>query len=229
MPSAKMSRTPVVITIDGPAGAGKSTIAKKVAQSLGYTYLDTGSMYRALTLKALHQKVNLEDEQALVDLVKTAEIDIQTDEQHLLRVLLDGQEVSEEIRTLEVTNNTFYIARVPDVREVMVEKQRSIGARTSVVVEGRDTGTVVFPWARKKFYLDASLEERAKRRILELKEKGKTFDENALKAEIHERDLSDMNRKVGPLKAAEDAIKIDTTDLDIEQVAQKILDYIKRA
>ena len=144
-----------------------------------------------------------------------------------MRIFLDTEDVSEAIRSLEVTNNTFYIARVPGVRAFMVERQREIGQKTDVVVEGRDIGTVVFPDAAKKFYLDADFTERSRRRIDELKAKGKSVDEKALSKELQERDTKDMTRKVGPLKIAADAIVIDSTHLTVDQVVEKILSHIK--
>ena len=228
MGSAKAIQKPIVIAIDGPAGAGKSTVAKELARRLGFTYLDTGAMYRALTLKAIQQKVNLEDETALVSLAKKTIIEITADDKNTLRVLLDGRDVSEIIRSLEVTNNTFYIARTPGVREVMVERQREIGRTTNVVVEGRDVGTVVFPKATKKFYLDADFNERSRRRIDELRAKGKNVDEQSLKEDLQERDTKDFTRKAGPLKKADDAIVIDSTHLSIEDVIGKILGFIEQ-
>ena len=217
----------VVITIDGPAGAGKSTVAKELARRLGFAYLDTGAMYRALTLKALRKKVRLEDEAALITLANNTTIDIGTDEQHALKVLLDGELVTEEIRTIEVTNSTAFIARVPGVREAMVIRQREIAARRSVVVEGRDTGTVVFPNATHKFYLDANFKERSRRRVAELKNKGQGVDEVIISNDLQERDEKDLTRKVGPLKKADDAVFIDSTGLSIEGTADKILELIK--
>ena len=216
----------MIIAIDGPAGAGKSTVAKALAQRLNVFYLDTGAMYRALTLKAMRNKVNLEDGPALGGLAQKTKIELKISVPGL-RVLLDGQDVSEEIRSLEVTNNTFYIARSPEVRAIMVGWQRGIGQRQSVVAEGRDIGTVVFPGAAKKFYLDADFQERALRRIKELKEKGKAVNEGELTKELFERDQKDLTRKVGPLKKADDAIVIDTTHLNIEQTVEKILGYLK--
>lgn len=215
-----------VVTIDGPAGAGKSTVAKALARRLKFSYLDTGAMYRAATLKALHLKMNLEDEAALVSVAKAITIDFQEDPHKGLRVILDGEDVSEAIRTVEVTNNTFYMARAPKVREIMVDLQRKIGFRRDVVIEGRDVGTVVFPKAKYKFYLDADFEERARRRIKELEDKGQAVEAQKLKQELEERDRKDFSRKVGPLKKAEDAVVIDSTHLTIEGTVQKILEHI---
>ena len=215
-----------IITIDGPAGAGKSTVAKRLAQLLGLPYLDTGAMYRALTLKALREKINLEDEENLAQLARRTNIDL-VGESVKLKVYLDGEDVSDAIRTLEITNKTFYIARAAKLREVMVEYQRKIAQRAGVVAEGRDLGTVVFPKAQHKFYLDAKVEERTRRRVNELREKGVAVQSDKLLLEIKERDTKDTTRKVGPLKCADDAIYIDTTQMSVEDTVQEILKYLK--
>lgn len=216
----------ITIAIDGPAGAGKSTVAKILAQKLGISYLDTGAMYRALTLKAMRNKVNLEDGVALAHLAQKTKIELKPVDSGL-NIFLDSEDVSEDIRTVEVTNNTFYIARAPEVREIMVKWQREIGAKQSVVAEGRDIGTVVFPNATKKFYMDAGFEERAQRRIKELRAKGKEVDEKELQKELGERDQKDFSRTVGPLKKADDAIFIDSSGLTAEQSADIILKHIQ--
>lgn len=215
------------ITIDGPAGAGKSTVAKRLAAALGLSYLDTGAMYRALTLKAIRQDVGLDDEEALVALARKTTIDL---ENHAsgVKVFLDTEDVSEEIRTIEVTNKTFYVARAPRVREIMVEWQRAIGKKKGIVIEGRDVGTVVFPNATSKFYLDADVDERARRRIEELREKGTDVEADKLSAEMKERDHKDITRSVGPLKKADDALLIDSTHLTIDQVIEEMLKHIKK-
>jgi cytidylate kinase len=215
-----------VIAIDGPAGAGKSTVAKQLAKELNYSYLDTGAMYRSLTLKAMNEGLNLEDEHALVVLAKRTNIDLE-DKPDGLKVYLDGRDVSQEIRTVEVTNNTFYIARTPGVRAIMVEWQRKIASKRNVVAEGRDIGTVVFPQATYKFFFDAQLEERSHRRLKELAEKGKDVDARQLTKELQERDEKDTTRSVGALKKAEDAVYIDTTGMTVMDVVQKVLEIIK--
>jgi cytidylate kinase len=217
----------VVIALDGPAGAGKSTVAKEVAKRLGFVYLDTGAMYRSLTLKALRSHVDLQDEKKLVELLHQTTIDLQISDEHRLKVLLDGNDVTEDIRTPEVTNNTFHIAAVSGVREVMVERQRAIGKKVNIVAEGRDIGTVVFPYAYRKFYLDANFEERAKRRYKEMEGKGTVIESSSVQKDLQERDTKDFTRKVGPLKKADDAIVIDSTYMSIQDVVQEIIDSIE--
>ena len=216
---------PQVITIDGPAGAGKSTVAKRLAQKLHFSYLDTGAMYRALTLKALRQNANLEDEDQLAALAQQTTLDLEN-HPNGIKVFLDGEDVSQQIRTLEVTNHTFYIARASKVRAIMVKWQQRMGQKKNVLIEGRDTGTVVFPHANYKFYLDADTEERTQRRIKDLEKQGQAIDQEHLKKEIIERDQKDMTRKVGALKKADDAVFIDTTRLSVEDVVEKMLSYI---
>jgi cytidylate kinase len=223
-----MNNGHLIITIDGPAGAGKSTVAKELAKLLKISYLDTGAMYRALTLKALREKVNLEDEDALANLAQKTKIDFVEDSKGGLKLLLDSKDVGEEIRSLEVTNNTFYAARAPKVREILVGWQKAFGQKHSLVGEGRDLGTVVFPKATYKIYLDADVNERCDRRIRELKEQGKVFDEAKLRQDLIERDQKDLTRAVGPLKKTSDMIVVDSTGLTAEQTSQKILKIIKK-
>ena len=214
-----------IIAIDGPAGSGKSTVSKLVADKLGLLYIDTGAMYRALTLKAMRNNINLEDERALTDLAKTTNIELK--DNGALRAFLDGEDVSVPIRTPEVTANVRYIARTPGVRQEMVKLQRAMGEESGGVLEGRDIGTVVFPDADYKFYLDADPEERARRRHKDLTALGAAQDVDKIKKDITERDASDTGRKVGALKKAHDAIYIDTTGLSVEEVVGRIESYIK--
>lgn len=215
-----------VIAIDGPAGSGKSTVSKLIAKRLGLLYIDTGAMYRALTLKAMRKKLNLEDGDCLVALADNTRIDLD-ENAGKLKVILDGEDVADLIRTPELTNNVKYIARVPGVRQKMVKLQRAIGERHGAVLEGRDIGTVVFPDADYKFYLDADVEERARRRHKELAEAGQAVSLGDIRQDVVTRDESDMKRSVGALKKAPDAIIVDTTDLSIDGTAEKLLSYIK--
>jgi cytidylate kinase len=216
----------LVITLDGPAGAGKSTVAKVLAKRLGVSYLDTGAMYRALTLKALRLQMDLSDQEALTTLARRTKIAFEDMPDGSLHVTLDGEDVAEAIRTPEVTNNTFYAARTLGVRTLMVAWQRAIGTSRSIVTDGRDQGTVVFTDARYKFYLDADVEERVRRRFKELTEAGRKVDFEELRADIKERDHKDMTRSVGPLKKAPDAVTIDSTGLTVDGVVNKIMKLI---
>ncbi|MFA6141842.1 MAG: (d)CMP kinase [Candidatus Omnitrophota bacterium] len=216
----------LVIAIDGPAGSGKSTVSKIAAKKLGVMYIDTGAMYRALTLKAMRLGLKLEDESSLTDLVRKTSVDLR-EKNGCLSVLLDGVEVSGLIRTPELTNNVKFIARVAGVRSEMVKLQRAIGERNGAVLEGRDIGTVVFPDADYKFYLDADIKERARRRHKELVEAGQASRLEEITRDVAVRDESDMKRSVGALKVAPGAVVIDTTNLTIDQVAEKLLSYIK--
>ena len=216
-----------VIAIAGPAGSGKSTVSKMIAKRLGLLYIDTGAMYRALTLKAMRNKMDLKDESALVKLAHSTRIDLEASAGEALKVTLDGEDVTSLIRTPELTNNVKYIARVPDVRSEMVRLQRAIGGKSGAVLEGRDIGTVVFPDATYKFYLDADVEERARRRHKELMESGQSIALEEIKKDVVVRDESDMKRSVGALKRSPDAILVDTTSLTIGEVVEKIISYIR--
>ena len=216
----------LVVTLDGPAGAGKSTVAKALAHKLGVTYLDTGAMYRALTLKALRLKMDLSDEEALTILARNTKISFKEMPDGSLNVTLDGEDVSVAIRSAEVTNNTFYAARTPGVRTLMVGWQRTIGMSRSVVTDGRDQGSVVFTDARYKFYLDADLKERVQRRYKELLAAGRSVDLDQLSIDMQARDQKDFTRAVGPLKKAPGAITVDSTGLTVDQVVDKIMKLI---
>lgn len=215
-----MSR--ISIAIDGPAAAGKSTVAKIIAEKLTYIYIDTGAMYRALTYKALAQKVNLQSENELIHMLNNTVIDLHPSENGQL-VFLDGQDVTTEIRTAEVTNQVSIVAKHKLVREEMVRRQQQFAVDGGVVMDGRDIGTHVLPNAEVKVFLLASVTERAQRRHAENLQKGFPSDLEQLEKEIAARDKLDSEREVAPLKKAEDAVEIDTTSLSIEQVVEKIM------
>ncbi len=221
-----MPQTNLIITLDGPAGAGKSSIAKHLAKRLGITYLDTGAMYRALTVKALRLKINMADEEAMGRLAAGTVIDFIKKDDGSLNVTLDGEDVSVDIRLPEVTNNTFYAAKAPQVREFMVRWQQAMGRGRSIVTDGRDQGTVVFPQATYKFYIDADFNERVGRRLKELVAAGTAVDEKQLYEDMKERDQKDFTRAVGPLKKAADAIVVDSSGMTVEQTVEKILKLI---
>jgi len=211
----------IQIALDGPAGAGKSTIAKQLASKLGYVYIDTGAMYRAVTLSALEAKADLEDGEELGKLVKTLAIRL-TPGENGQRVFIGEREVTEAIRSSEVTNNVSFVARQKQVRDALVALQRSLASKGGVVMDGRDIGTVVLPDAELKVYMDATVEERAGRRHRENIARGMESDLQALQAEIALRDKRDSEREVSPLSQAEDAIYLDTTHLTIDDVVNEL-------
>ena len=213
------------IAVDGPSGAGKSTIAKIVAKKLNIDYIDTGAMYRAIGLKMMNGGISREegDTEERQKVLDDTTIDFDAGV-----ILLDGEDVSGLIRTPEVSMAASDYSRLPEVREKLVAIQREIGHRKSVVMDGRDIGTNVFPDAQYKFFLTATAEERAKRRVAELIEKGQDVDYEATLEDIKQRDYNDSHRKLNPLKMADDAIEIDTTDMSIEEVTQAILDEINK-
>ena len=211
------------IAIDGPAGAGKSTIAKLVAKEMGSVYVDTGAMYRAMALRMLNLGVNTEDTAAITEASKDADISIRYVDGEQ-RVILDGKDVSEEIRTNEVSGLASIVAAVPAVREKLVALQQKLARETAVVMDGRDIGTTVLPDAELKIYLTASQEERARRRFVQNAEKGlPEVPMDYLIGEIAERDRRDMTRSVSPLRKAEDAVLLDSSEMTIEEVVSAIL------
>ena len=213
----------LIITIDGPAASGKSTVAKLLAEKLGASFLDTGAMYRAVTLAAIEAKVDIRNEEKLLEIIQTTDFQFSV-RQGQMAVYIDGVDVTEQIRQPLVTASARHIASKASLREKLVDKQRQFAAgQKKIVTEGRDQGTVAFPDADIKFYLIADLLERAKRRQAELRAKGLDVNLEQIQWTIEERDKSDENRSVGPLKPAPDAIVIDTTDLSVEQVVEKIL------
>ena len=216
----------LIIAIDGPSASGKSTIAKLLSKKLGYNYLDTGAMYRALAWKALQKNVELNSEEEMSQLAWQSSIRFcQRGDDY--RILIDGEDVSDKIRHPQVSEAASSISSFLGVRQTMVKIQQEIGARGGVVAEGRDVCTKVFPEADFKFYLDATLAERAHRRYLELKESGIIASEEKVKQDIERRDRSDSKRTHSPLTRCEDSIYIDTTDLTIEEVLNLTLEKIK--
>lgn len=216
-----------IVAIDGPAGSGKSTVAKAVARKLGLFYIDTGAMYRALSLKAKKEKIDCSDVPGLIALAKKTDITLTYNSQEgKLSVFLDGEDVSEDIRKPEVTEQVSQIARIREIRENMVERQRKLAVGKKAILEGRDITTVVFPDAYKKFFLDAKPEERVKRRFLEMKQKNIVIDEILVQKDIQNRDHIDSTRECAPLTRAADAVYIDTTLLSIEEVIETVIKEI---
>lgn len=213
------------IAIDGPAGAGKSTIAKLLAGKLGYIYIDTGAMYRALTLKAIQQGIDLDDYMALTELAQTANIYFRN-EGELQTIYCDGENVTELIRSPEINGHVSKVAAYPTVRTHMVKKQQALANSVAVVMDGRDIGECVLPDADFKFFLTASIEERAHRRVKELAEKGHHLEEREVQAQITKRDADDTNRGVGALKILDESIVVDTTNKNIEEVLNLLISYI---
>lgn len=218
--------TDVIVAIDGPSGAGKSTLAKRLAKELGFTYLDTGAMYRALALKVLRQQLDLGDESGLAALVRETEIGLH-ESSGRLSVMLDGVDVADLIRTPEVSQMASKVSAQKTVRQRMLELQRAAGGKGHIVAEGRDIGTVIFPGAEIKIYLDASLDERARRRYEELRGGERQVSLEATAREIKERDQRDSGRDLAPLCKAEDAVAIDTSTLTADAVAQRVMDLIR--
>ena len=210
------------VAIDGPSGAGKSTIAKAVAKELGIDYIDTGAMYRAIGYKVKIRGIDPADEDAVREMLAGTQIDLQQGE-----VYLDGENVSAQIRTPEMSMMASVCSQIPAVREKLVQLQREMGTRKSVIMDGRDIGTNVLKDARFKIYLTASAEERARRRFLELQEKGEKQSFEDVLEDIKQRDYNDMTRELNPLRKAEDAVEVDTTGLDIDQVVQKVLEIVR--
>jgi cytidylate kinase len=215
-------RDKLIIAIDGPVGSGKSTVARTVAGMLRYTHLDSGAMYRAVGLKALRDGVPLDSPERLSALAGAARIDLVPRDGKLL-VLLDGEDVTDAIRAPEVSHAASVVAVVPGVRHPMVAEQRRAGEQGSVVMEGRDIGSVVFPHADLKIFLDASPEVRASRRQRELEEKGESLEFAMVLAEVHERDRRDREREMSPLVRAADAVVVDNTAMDAEETARLIV------
>ncbi|MCP4261753.1 MAG: (d)CMP kinase [Planctomycetes bacterium] len=217
----------MIITIDGPAASGKSTAARLLAEKLGASFLDTGAMYRAVTLAAMQARIDMSDEDKLLDVMEKSEFQFSVTDDTMV-VCIDGIDVTEQIRSLRITANARHIASCPQVRSELVQMQRQFAAgRKKIVTEGRDQGTVAFPDADIKFYLVADSAERAKRRQADLRSQGNDQSLEQIQKAIEDRDKSDQERAVGPLKPAKDAVIIDTTDLNIEGMVEKLLSFVK--
>lgn len=212
----------IVIAIDGPAGAGKSTVAKQVSRILNINYIDTGAMYRAITFKCIKNGLDLEDEKSVVDLCKNTDLKFENNS-----IFIDGQCVDDDIRTLQVSSKVSYVARIPGVRFHLVELQRKMGKGDNVVLDGRDVGTQIFPNTKYKYYLNAAVETRAKRRYDELILKGVKASFEAIVEDVRNRDKIDSTRVVSPLIKASDAIEIDSTNMTIEEVVDFIVNDVR--
>ncbi|MDG6360649.1 (d)CMP kinase [Glaesserella parasuis] len=215
----------IVITVDGPSGAGKGTLCHTLAEKLGFDFLDSGAIYRILALAAVKQGIAFENETALAQLGRNLNVKF-VPENNEIQVILDGENVGDQIRTAQAGQNASKIAVYPQVREALLQRQRDFRSPKGLIADGRDMGTVVFPGAEIKFFLDASAEERTKRRVKQLQEKGFNANFDEILAEIKERDFRDRNRPVAPLVPAKDAMILDSTHLSIEEVIQQALDYI---
>ena len=212
----------LVIAVDGPAGAGKSTIAKIVADKMNINYIDTGAMYRAITYKVLQSGIDINNENEVIEIAKKSDIDFKDN-----NIYLDGKILKEEIRTPEVSHNVSNVAQIKDVRHLMVDVQRDIGNKSSVILDGRDIGSYVFPNADYKFFLVASPKERGERRYKELIKKGYNTTLEEVINDVIRRDGIDSNREFAPLVKANDAIEIDTTGKSIDKVVESVIDKIK--
>lgn len=217
----------LIVAIDGPAGAGKSTVAKRVAKEMGYTYMDTGAMYRAFAWRVVKEGLELKNEGELRKALRDTRIEL-AERDGRAQVLLNGSDVSEWIRTPELSQMASRVSTSKIVRERMVELQREMGSKGGIVAEGRDIGTVVFPNAEVKIYLDASSQERARRRFEELRTRGSRVNMAETREEMEERDRRDRERDVAPLRPADDAVVIDSTAVDVDSVVERIMGEIKR-
>ncbi len=221
-----MTPLPRTIAIDGPAASGKSVLAEKLADALGYFYFDTGLMYRAVTNEALLQKIPLDDERAVTQLAEQIEINV-SPANHLLRVTVNGRDVSAQVKRPEVDRNVSIVSAYAGVRRAMTEQQRRIAQRGNIIMAGRDIGTVVLPNADCKIFLVASVEARARRRMAERLARGQNVTFEQMRDEILQRDGVDSARRVAPLRAAEDAIHLDNSDLTIDETVQQVMEILQ--
>ncbi|HDL4415883.1 TPA: (d)CMP kinase [Mannheimia haemolytica] len=215
----------IVITVDGPSGAGKGTLCQALAEKLGFDFLDSGALYRITALSAIKKEVPLDDEEKLAEVGRNLDIQF-LPENGEIQVILEGENVGDLIRTAEAGQNASKVAAFPLVREALLERQRAFSSEKGLIADGRDMGTVVFPDAQIKLFLDASAEERTKRRVKQLQEKGFNANFDEILAEIKERDFRDRNRSVAPLVPAKDALLLDSTHLSIEDVINQALNHI---
>lgn len=215
----------VIITVDGPSGAGKGTLCYALAQKLGFDFLDSGAIYRITALAAIKKAIPLDDENALAEIGQNLDVQFIPQDGEV-NVILNGENVGDQIRTAEAGQNASKVAAFPKVRQALLQRQRDFASEKGLIADGRDMGTVVFPEAQIKLFLDASAEERAKRRVKQLQSKGFNANFDEILAEIKERDFRDRNRAVAPLVPAVDALLLDSTNLSIDEVIQQALDYI---